>query len=157
MTNVIATIAREIAKGENARAKLVAFIKDNGGLSKENEREFDVEYIMANLGLRSKPKTIAYFERGATRPDNVKTAMASARKVRERARKDAGVETNDKRGGARPGSNEPEQKKPAATMIPSAVTKQEAAAFLLAYTNKNAKVLPGHVMNAIKKFATETK
>ena len=159
MTNNIATIARNIAnadkKSDTARASLVEFIKKAGGISKKAEREFDVAYIMAKLGLRSEKKTNALFERGAFRPDNVKTAMAAARKVRQRARKDAGVDKTDNRGGARPSANQPEPKKAAATMIPSAVSNQEAAAFLLAYANKNAKVLPVKLINAINDFANK--
>lgn len=159
MTN-IATIGTKLGKndkaGATARTELVTFIINAGGLSKEDERKFDMAYVMAREGLRSEAKTRKYFERGATRPENVKTAMDAARKVRERARKDAKIDANDARGGARHGTDKPEApKKAAATMIPSAVTRQEAAAFLLAYSNKNAKVLPVAVMNAIKKFASD--
>ena len=158
----IAKIAFNFADSENkittSRLDLANFIKGNGGkLTPAQEAEFDRVFFKKRCNMRSDAAVAKAMKRGAKRTDAQKAALALARKIRQRARDDAGVKANDARGGARTPTvpTAPATPKPTATMIPPAVTPAEAAAFLLAYANKNAKVMPAVLMREIKAFASK--
>lgn len=135
-----------------------------------------VRKILSNVGhgATGKPK-----EGQGRRTAAQETACASARQVWSRLLKKAKVASADKRGGAAgakaanaakaAGKRAIEQdakivSAPTAPVAPVAVTAQVArefvaqqAAMLLAYANKNAKVMPIELRNAIGAFVTATK
>jgi hypothetical protein len=160
----IAKIAFACADAENktstARLDLANFYKANGGkLTPAQEAEFDRVFFKKRCGLRADAAVAKLLKRGAKRTDAQKAALALARKIRQRAREDVGAKANDTRGGARTTPTAPKAPAapaaPKAPVTPSAVSPKEAAAFLLAYSNKNAKVLPATLMREIKAFASK--
>lgn len=159
IANIALAFASAEIKAATARTQLGAFIKENGGkLTPEQEAEFDRVFMKKTCGMRSEKAVEAVMKRGAKRTDAQKRALANARKIRQRAREDAGVKANDGRGGARTpnkAQSAPEAA-PKAPVTPAAVTPAQAAAFLLAYANKNAKVMPASLMREIKAFAAKS-
>jgi hypothetical protein len=120
-----------------------------------------VDAILAKKGFGAKGQA------SARRTEKQESAYTAARQALKRVRKSAGVNASDARGGdtskaktGAAGQTAQSESKTAdsksgkaepATMIPAAASAKDAAAFLLAYANKNAKTFKGAEGKALER------
>lgn len=171
---------RADSRVSNAKADAIAAYRAAGTESAAMKSAFLTGYMCGALSLTgrdatSKARAImdkkGFGSKGradSRRTEKQETAYAAARQALSRVRKASGVKPTDQRGtNSKIGTGKDTvtestkgkiaEKKNPATMIPAAVSSQDAAAFLLAYANKSPKVFAGkegkELQRAIHAFA----
>ena len=168
------TYGRADSRVADAKAKAVAAYRAAGQESDAMKTAFLSGYMQGALGLAgadadSKARAImdkkgfgAKAKANARRTEKQESVYASARQALKRVRDAAGVKPADQRGTtSNPGKGKDAktesekvkagEKKSPATMIPAATTPKDAAAFMLAYANKNPKAFAGPEGKALQR------